>query len=116
MKTNHIENTLFAARLGKAMFAAAALALAMMPAARAQSANVPNTEIGHSTQAWLELQRSNTQAAPELPMLGAEAGYSWQRYMKSFDTAIPASFGSTMQSGGAQGGSSGSGSSGGGAY
>lgn len=105
MKKTHIGKTLFTARAGKAAFAAAVLAgaLAMAPSAHAQSADVPNTEVGHSAQAWLELQRSNAQAAPALPMLGAEAGYAWQRYMKSFDTAIPASFGSTVLTGGSQG-------------
>jgi hypothetical protein len=132
MKTNHIENTFGMVRSGKAVRAAAVLAaMAVMallcPAAQAQAeaqaqvpvqanpAKVSNTEIGHSTHAWLDLQRSNAAAAPAQPMLGAEAGYAWQRYMKSFQTAIPASFGSAMQSSGAQGSGS-SGSSGGGAY
>ncbi|WP_322053767.1 DUF3613 domain-containing protein [Paraburkholderia bannensis] len=104
MKTNHTENTLRAIRPGTRLLAAAALALAMTPAAQAQSASVPNIEVGHSTEAWLELQRSNAQAAPAVPMLGAEAGYAWQRYMKSFDTDIPASFGSTVLNGNSQGG------------
>lgn len=104
MKTNHIENTLFVARIGKAMLAAAALACVLLPSAHAQSASVPNSEVGHSTQAWLELQRSNAQAAPAQPMLGAEAGYAWQRYMKSFDTDIPVTFGSTVLNGNSQGG------------
>ncbi|MBB3259577.1 hypothetical protein F4827_004452 [Paraburkholderia bannensis] len=109
MKTNHIENTTLAVRFSKMACAVAGLvgAFALVPAAHAQSADVSNTEVGHSTQAWLELQRSNAQAAPALPMLGAEAGYAWQRYMKSFDTAIPASFGSTVITGGSQGGGSG---------
>lgn len=128
MKTNHIENTFGMVCSGKtagaaAMLVAVAMMAAMSPAAQAQAqaetqveaAKVSNTEIGHSTHAWLELQRSNAAAAPAQPMLGAEAGYAWQRYMKSFETPIPASFGSTMQSGGAQGSGS-SGSSGGGAY
>lgn len=89
------------------------------PAAHAQGAQIPggtvrNSEIGHSTEAWLALQRSNAQAAPALPMLGAEAGYAYQRYLNSFDTAIPASFGSTVQSGGGQGGGGGAASAGGG--
>lgn len=69
--------------------------------AHAQASDaVANSEIGHSTHAWLDLQRSNEQAAPALPMLGAEAGYAWRRYLKSFDTAIPASFGSSVDTGG----------------
>ncbi|TDG25666.1 DUF3613 domain-containing protein [Paraburkholderia silviterrae] len=96
----------------------------VVPAAHAQGtdvqasgAPVPDSEVGHATQAWLELQRSNTQAAPALPMLGAEAGYAYRRYMKSFDTEIPASFGSTIQTGSGQGSAGGSASSSGsGAY
>ncbi|MFX1761841.1 DUF3613 domain-containing protein [Paraburkholderia sp. A1RI-2L] len=75
---------------------------------------VPNSEIGHSTRAWLDLQRSNAQAAPALPMLGEEAGYAWRRYMKSFDTDIPTSFGSTVQTGNGQGGGVGGATMGGG--
>ena len=108
-----------------ALVALAAFVMALaVPAAHAQDVDaqasgepVRNSEIGHSTQAWLELQRSNAQAAPALPMLGEEAGYAYQRYMKSFDAAIPASFGSTIQSGSGQGGSGGTVSaSSGGAY
>jgi hypothetical protein len=92
----------------KARWASVALALCALavPLAHAQTNGasgagdaVPNSEIGHSTRAWLDLQRSNAQAAPTLPMLGAEAGYAWQRYLKSFETAIPATFGSSVDSG-----------------
>jgi hypothetical protein len=77
-----------------------ALSAAFAPLAHAQASDaVPNSEIGHTTLAWLDLQRSNVQAAPALPMLGAEAGYAWKRYLKSFDTAIPPSFGSSVDSG-----------------
>lgn len=98
--------------------AAAMVSMALaVPAAHAQGAAVPDSEIGHSTRIWLELQRSNAEAASPLPMLGAEAGYAYRRYMKSFDTEIPASFGSTVQTGGGQGGTGGSASPGsGGAY
>lgn len=95
-----------------------------VPAVHAQGADAQvsgepasNSEVGHSTRAWLALQRSNAEAAPALPTLGAEAGYAYQRYIKSFDTAIPASFGSTIQAGSGQGGAGGTASaSGGGAY
>jgi hypothetical protein len=115
MKTNQIENTAWVAGFGKSMATVVGLALAfgLMPAAHAQAAQVSNSEVGHSTQAWLELQRSNAQAAPTQPMLGAEAGYAWQRYMKSFETEIPASFGSSVITGGSQGGGTGGLSSGG---
>jgi hypothetical protein len=84
--------------------AALALCALLAPQAHAQASNaVPNSEIGHSASAWLELQRSNAQAAPAQPMLGAEAGLAWRRYLKSFDTVIPASFGSSVDAGQGQG-------------
>ncbi|MEM5385615.1 DUF3613 domain-containing protein [Paraburkholderia phymatum] len=66
------------------------------------SARVPAlaSEIGHSTRNWLDLQRSGAAAAPALPMLGEEAGFAYQRYMDSFRTKIPASFGSSLNGGG----------------
>lgn len=89
---------------------------------RAQSATqtqapVRADEVGHSTLAWLALQRSNTEAAPALPMLGAEAGLAYRRYMESFKSKIPDLYGSALKaggvgdagSGGATQGSSGSG-------
>jgi hypothetical protein len=101
--TNHAVNGSFGARCAqiatRACFGLALCAL-LVPLARAQASDaVPNSEIGHSAHDWLELQRSNAQAAPALPMLGAEAGYAWRRYLKSFDTAIPASFGSSIDTG-----------------
>ncbi|MFP6558709.1 DUF3613 domain-containing protein [Paraburkholderia sp. B3] len=83
--------------------AALALCALLAPQAHAQATDAaPNSEIGHSASAWLELQRSNAQAAPALPMLGAEAGLAWRRYLKSFDTEIPASFGSSVDTGQSQ--------------
>jgi hypothetical protein len=58
------------------------------------------SEIGHSTRGWLDLQRSGAAAAPALPMLGEEAGLAYQRYMDSFRTKIPASFGSSLNGNG----------------
>jgi hypothetical protein len=79
---------------------------------------VPESEVGHSTRAWLELQSSNTQAAPALPMLGAEAGLAYRRYMDSFRSKIPDLYGSALNAGsggnGAMAVSSGLGGSGGG--
>ncbi|WP_321788716.1 DUF3613 domain-containing protein [Paraburkholderia sp. J94] len=70
-------------------------------AAQEAGATAPmNSEIGHATESWLALQRSNSAAAPAQPMLGAEAGYAYKRYLKSFDTEIPATFGSSVKSGG----------------
>jgi hypothetical protein len=77
---------------------------------------VPVSEVGHSTLAWLDLQRSNAQAAPMLPMLGSEAGLAYRRYMESFKSKIPDLYGSALGSGGngSSGGSNGGLSSGGG--
>ncbi len=72
-----------------------------------------NSEIGHAAHAWLAIQRSNSAAAPAQPMLGAEAGYAYKRYLKSFDTEIPATFGSSVKSGGTTGGGQSNGTSGG---
>ncbi|MCC8391175.1 DUF3613 domain-containing protein [Paraburkholderia sp. MMS20-SJTR3] len=74
---------------------------------------VRKSDVGPSALAWLDLQRSNAQAAPAQPMLGAEAGLAYKRYMESFKNRIPEHYGSTFGSGG--NGGSGSGSSGGGA-
>ncbi|WP_404987426.1 DUF3613 domain-containing protein [Caballeronia sp. LZ043] len=70
-------------------------------AAFAQVANPPAaSEIGHATQAWLSLQASNAAAAPAQPMLGAEASAAYDRYLRSFETAIPARFGSSLEDAG----------------
>ncbi|RDK03901.1 DUF3613 domain-containing protein [Paraburkholderia lacunae] len=61
------------------------------------------SEVGHATRAWLELQSSNTQAAPALPMLGAEAGLAYRRYMESFKSRIPELYGSALNNGGGGG-------------
>jgi hypothetical protein len=71
------------------------------------------SEVGHSTRAWLDLQSSNTQAAPALPMLGAEAGLAYRRYMESFKSKIPDLYGSALNNG--SGGNGGSGGTSGGA-
>ncbi|WP_433703794.1 DUF3613 domain-containing protein [Paraburkholderia sacchari] len=143
MKTNQLidagvaasltDSAVFRARQHRTAMAVivASMAIAVVlaaPAAHAQDTGaqmnapttgepIPNSEIGHSTRAWLDLQRSNAQAAPALPMLGEEAGYAWRRYMKSFDTDIPVSFGSMVQTGSGQGGGAGGAiMGGGGAY
>ncbi|WP_233829431.1 DUF3613 domain-containing protein [Paraburkholderia sp. ZP32-5] len=68
------------------------------------------SEVGHSTLAWLELQRSNAQAAPALPMLGAQAGLAYRRYLESFKSRIPDLYGSTLNGSGNGGSGSTSGS------
>jgi hypothetical protein len=84
-----------------------AVALLAGPAYAQQAEAVGNSEVGHSTAAWLELQRSNAAAAPALPTLGAEAGYAYRRYLQSFETPIPPSFGSSVDTHGAGGGAGG---------
>ncbi|WP_061173212.1 DUF3613 domain-containing protein [Caballeronia pedi] len=65
-------------------------------AALAQSAS----QIGDATQAWLTLQASNAAAAPAQPMPGAQAGAAYARYLKSFETPIPAHYGSSFEDAG----------------
>lgn len=63
----------------------------------ATSAGSPRAgDIGAATESWLALQRSNAAAAPALPTPGAQATLAYERYMSSFRTQIPASFGSTL--------------------
>lgn len=67
-------------------------------AARASTTR-PNSgaaRIGDATRDWLDLQRTNTAAAPASPMPGAQATLAYERYMNSFRTQIPASFGSAL--------------------
>ncbi len=52
--------------------------------------------VGSATTAWLDLQRTNAAAAPALSTPGAQASLAYERYMNSFRTKIPASFGSTL--------------------
>lgn len=80
---------------------------ATMQTAYAQDASaapaVPNSEVGHAAKAWMELQRSNTAAAPALPMLGEEAGLAYRRYMESFKSKIPDLYGSALNQGNGSG-------------
>ncbi|WP_239482804.1 DUF3613 domain-containing protein [Paraburkholderia sp. C35] len=82
--------------------AACACTMGSAWAQQAGGAALPASEIGHSTHAWLELQRSGAQAGPPLATLGDEAGLAYQRYLESFKTKIPASFGSSVSGGGNQ--------------
>jgi hypothetical protein len=68
---------------------------------------VRSSEIDHSTNEWLALQRNNTAAAPVRPMLGAEASLAYKRYLESFNSKIPDFYGSSVSQaggGGSQGG------------
>lgn len=108
--------------LGTPLFAVAQTAGEAEPAqvpvsVSAQDAQpaVQVSEIGHSTRAWLDLQRSNAQAAPTLPTLGSEAGLAYRRYLESFNSKIPDLYGSALggSSNGGSGSSGGLGSTGG---
>lgn len=61
------------------------------------------SDVGSATTAWLDLQRTNAAAAPALPTPGAQARLAYERYMNSFRTKIPASFGSTLSGVGSAG-------------
>jgi hypothetical protein len=102
--------------LGTCGTAVAQTSEAVAPAQTAQP-QMRASEVGHATRSWLDLQSSNTQAAPALPMLGAEAGLAYHRYMESFKSKIPDLYGSALNTGnggsGAMSVNSGIGSSGG---
>lgn len=68
------------------------------------AAPVRDHAIGDATRRLLKLQASGTSAAPVLPQLGQSSGAAYQRYMKSFEHAIPVFFDSTVPGNG--GGSS----------
>jgi hypothetical protein len=76
------------------------------PDAQASASRNRASDVGEATSAWLAVQRGNTAAAPALPTPGAQATLAYERYMNSFRTRIPASFGSTLSGGnsGARGG------------
>ncbi|ABB08262.1 DUF3613 domain-containing protein [Burkholderia lata] len=71
--------------------------------------NPPASEIGHATNALLDLQRSNRAAAAPQPIDGAAGTYAYQRYIDSFKAPIPQWFGTMSTSGGGSGGSGGGG-------
>jgi hypothetical protein len=47
------------------------------------------TEVGQTTRSLLQMQANGVQAGNSLPMLGAEASASYDRYLKSFSHEIP---------------------------
>lgn len=74
--------------------------------------STPASEIGSTTEAWLELQRSNRAASDNPhPFEGAAASYAYQRYLNSFGTQIPTWFGSSQHAQGSSGSSYGGGQS-----
>jgi len=72
-------------------------------AAHCEQSTAVASEIGHSTDALLALQRDNRVAGPALPMLGDTASLSYQRYLDSFKHKIPESMGSPVNSNGSGG-------------
>ncbi|NRO96906.1 DUF3613 domain-containing protein [Paraburkholderia sp. NMBU_R16] len=83
------------------LLAAGQCATAMAEAPGEPAAAVrPSLPIGEATRSWLDLQRGNAQAAPALPVLGAQAALAYARYLDSFKTKIPSSFDSTLGAGG----------------
>jgi Protein of unknown function (DUF3613) len=66
------------------------------------------TQVGDATLSILALQRSGQAASPAQPMLGAEAGAAYARYLKSFDHPIPEHMDSSV---GAAGGATSGGAS-----
>ncbi|MBJ9592472.1 MULTISPECIES: DUF3613 domain-containing protein [Burkholderia] len=69
--------------------------------------DTPASEIGHATNALLDLQRSNRAAVTPQPIDGAAGTYAYQRYIDSFKTTIPQWFGTMSASGGGNSGGSG---------
>lgn len=101
-----IIGTIGKATLGVAVLLAAGVCATAMtearaePAAAAAAAAAPQSvPFGEATRSWLALQRSNAEAAPALPVLGAQAALAYERYLDSFKTKIPGSFGSTLGTG-----------------
>jgi len=65
----------------------------------------PALKVGEATQGLLALQSSSAAASPVArPIPGDVAGRSYQRYMKSFDYAIPERFGAAVKSAGSNSG------------
>lgn len=51
-----------------------------------------------ATEQAFEMQRSGAHAGQQLTMSGDQASAAYARYLKSFDTAIPTFFGSSLKS------------------
>ncbi|WP_025598548.1 DUF3613 domain-containing protein [Burkholderia sp. WSM2230] len=93
----------FAARALLLALAAGATVQACAQSAPSGEPPVERSEVGHSTAAWLALQRSNAQAAAAQPMPGEEAGLAYRRYMQSFKSRIPDLYGSALNQGSGSG-------------
>jgi len=65
----------------------------------------PALKVGEATQGLLALQSSGAAASPMArPIPGDVAGRSYQRYIKSFEYAIPERFGAAVKSAGSNSG------------
>jgi hypothetical protein len=100
MKRQTLDALTGAAAAAFIAFAALAAASASSNAAAQEPVLAPPAPrthaVGDATRAWLELQRSSRGAAPALPTLGAQASLAYQRYLDSFKTKIPATYGSAI--------------------
>jgi hypothetical protein len=66
------------------------------PSALDDAATYNPAQFGDTTRHVLQLQVDGSLAGKHLPMLGDEAGASYQRYMKSFEHPIPEFFQATV--------------------
>jgi hypothetical protein len=57
--------------------------------AEAGSSERGQAAVGTRTTQWLDIQRDGRAAGNLLPILGAEAGLSYRRYINSFTKPIP---------------------------
>ncbi|MHA7601552.1 DUF3613 domain-containing protein [Alicycliphilus sp. T452] len=73
---------------------------APMAAAGVQPVPLPlrSLDMGRATEQLLAQQRSTPGVRPR-PIDGEQAGRSWQRYLKSFETPIPAKYETGMDTG-----------------
>lgn len=56
------------------------------------TAEQPRTKVQNQTQQLLEMQASKDRPGRSIPMLGATAAKSWDRYLESFTHPIPERF------------------------
>ncbi|WP_082806936.1 DUF3613 domain-containing protein [Collimonas pratensis] len=68
---------------------ASAAAPAQSPSTAARPEQAPRVHIGDVTHTLLQAQADGRVAGARLPMLGATADVSWQRYLDSFKHPLP---------------------------
>ncbi|AMP03392.1 hypothetical protein CPter91_1006 [Collimonas pratensis] len=69
--------------------AASAAVPAQSPSAAERPEQAPRVHIGDVTRTLLQAQADGRVAGARLPMLGATADVSWQRYLDSFKHPLP---------------------------